>query len=61
MALVTGYEETIIHKEDHLNRVTTAMFDKVTPAERDANKIKDFTAFDDELGKFRAFYFLKEC
>lgn len=50
MAMVTGYEETIIRKEDHLNRVTTAMFDKVTPAQRDANKLKDFTAIEDELG-----------
>lgn len=57
MALVTDYEETIIRKEDHLTRVTTAMFDKVTPAERDANKLKDFTAIDDELGKYFAYIF----
>lgn len=52
MALVTDAEAGIIRKEDHLTRVTTAMFDKVTAAQRDARKLQEFNAIlhepDDE-------------
>lgn len=52
MALVADSEVHIIRKEDHLTRVTTAMFDKVTAAQRDANRLHEYNAImyepDDE-------------
>lgn len=43
MAMVTDTEVKIIRKEDHLSRVTTCMFDRVTAAQRDANHLHEFT------------------
>lgn len=50
MRLVADREEGIIRNEDHLNRVTTAMFDRITPAQRDANRLKEFNAILEEPG-----------
>lgn len=52
MAQVLATEEKIIRNDDHLTRVTTNMFDKVTAAQRDANRLHEFNAIlhekDDE-------------
>lgn len=52
MAMVTETEEKIIRKEDHLSRVTTSMFDKVSAGQRDKNRLHEFNAIlhepDDE-------------
>lgn len=54
---VTAYESTIIRREDHLKRVTTSMFDKVTAAQRDANHLNDFNAILNEKGEAGLFVF----
>lgn len=51
MDSVTTYETTIIRREDHLKRVTTSMFDKVTAQQRDANHLNDFNAILNEKGE----------
>lgn len=67
---VVKAEETIIRKEEHLNRVTTSMFDKMTAEQRDKARRKEMSAGikeleeddnDDEKGKFliREDYFLR--
>ncbi len=59
-------EVKIIRKEDHLNRVTTSMFDKMTAAQRDEARRKEMSACIKELegdeadiddGKFQIFIF----
>lgn len=59
---VIEFEEKIIRKEDHLNRVTTSMFDKMTAQQRDEARRKEMSAGIEELegigadvtnGKFR--------
>lgn len=55
LALTAAVEERelkIIKKEDHLDRVTTAMFKKVSAEERDDFKLKELrSGMDDEEGK----------
>lgn len=46
---VIEFEEKIIKKEDHLNRVTTSMFDKMTAEQRDAARRKEMSAGIEEL------------
>lgn len=46
---VIAFEEKIIRKEDHLDRVTTSMFDKMTAAQRDAARRKEMSAGIAEL------------
>lgn len=53
MDSVTEYETKIIRHEDHLKRVTTSMFTKVTAEERDANHLKDFEAILKDTGRTR--------
>lgn len=43
LQLVTDREEGIIKKEKHLKRVTTSMFSKVTPEERDKRHLKEMS------------------
>lgn len=43
LELVTNREEGIIKKEKHLKRVTTSMFSKVTPEERDKRHLKEMS------------------
>lgn len=43
LELVTSREEGIIKKEKHLKRVTTSMFSKVTPEERDKRHFKEMS------------------
>lgn len=50
MAKVSEQETKIIRHEDHLSRVTTSMFSKVTAQQRDENHLKDFNAILDEEG-----------
>lgn len=45
---VVGTEEKIIKEEKHLKRVTTLMFSKVTPEERDRQRLKEMSAGMDE-------------
>lgn len=59
---VIEFEKKIIRNEDHLNRVTTSMFDKMTAAKRDEVRKKEMSAgikeleeavdSDDETGRF---------
>lgn len=44
MAAVINREQTIIKQEDHLTRVTTAMFNKVTAADRDLSILNFFNS-----------------
>lgn len=46
---VVVLEEKIIRKEDHLNRVTTSMFDKMTAEQRDAARKKEMSSGIDEI------------
>lgn len=46
---VIEFEEKIIKNEDHLNRVTTSMFDKMTAEQRDAARRKEMIAGIEEL------------
>lgn len=46
---VIEFEEKIIRKEDHLNRVTTSMFDKMTAEQRDEARRKEMSAGIEEL------------
>ena len=46
---VAAREENIIKKEKHLKRVTTKMFSKVTPEERDARHMMEMSAGLEEL------------
>ncbi|TDG40654.1 hypothetical protein AWZ03_012926 [Drosophila navojoa] len=43
LAEVVEREESIIKKEQHLKRVTTAMFNKVTPEERDKRRLNEMS------------------
>ncbi|XP_065363319.1 ribosome biogenesis protein NOP53 [Calliphora vicina] len=45
---VVGKEEKIIKEEKHLKRVTTEMFSKVTPEERDRLRLKEMSAGMDD-------------
>ena len=52
MAAVEDRERKIIKKEDHLDRVTTAMFKKVSTEERDDFKLKELrSGLDDDADK----------
>lgn len=47
---VVEREEGIIKKEQHLKRVTTSMFSKVTPEERDQRRVQEMSqGMEDEL------------
>lgn len=46
---VVQFEEKIIRKEDHLNRVTTSMFDKMSAEQRDEARRKEMSAGIEEL------------
>lgn len=46
---VIEFENKIIRKEDHLNRVTTSMFDKMTAEQRDEARRKEMSAGIKEL------------
>lgn len=41
---VIEFEEKIIRKEDHLNRVTTSMFNNMTAEKRDEARRKEMSA-----------------
>ncbi|EDV99605.1 ribosome biogenesis protein NOP53 [Drosophila grimshawi] len=43
LAQVVDREEGIIKKEQHLKRVTTSMFSKVTPEERDSRRLQEMS------------------
>lgn len=48
---VVEREEGIIKKEQHLKRVTTSMFSKVTPEERDRRRLNEMSqGMDEEEG-----------
>lgn len=49
---VIEFEKKIIRKEEHLNRVTTSMFDKMTPEQRDEARRKEMSAGVKELEEF---------
>lgn len=49
MENVVKAEESIIKKEEHLNRVTTSMFDKMTAEQRDNARRKEMSAGIEEL------------
>lgn len=50
MAAVVDREQKIIKDEDHLTRVTTAMFNKVTAEQRDLGILKFFNSdINDEV------------
>lgn len=46
---VIQFEEKIIRNEDHLTRVTTSMFDKMTAEQRDEARRKEMSAGIEEL------------
>lgn len=48
---VVDREESIIKKEQHLKRVTTTMFSKVTPEERDRRRLKEMSEGIKEEGE----------
>lgn len=43
LAEVVEREESLIKKEQHLKRVTTTMFSKVTPEERDKRRLEEMS------------------
>lgn len=49
MKEVLEEENKIIKHEDHLDRVTTALFDKKTVDERDAQQLKELLAESDGI------------
>lgn len=51
LAHVVDREEGIIKKEQHLKRVTTSMFSKVTPEERDRRRLNEMSEGIKEEGE----------
>lgn len=52
LKLVEEEEVNIVKKEDHLDRVTTLMFDKKTAEQRDKDKLKEMAPSDEEGIRF---------